>query len=168
MKLIAAVDKNWAIGYKNQLLIQIPEDMLRFKKRTQNHIVFMGKNTLLSLPGARPLPNRKNIILTSDKNFQAEQAVIVHNTEEALRELKRQPSDEVYIIGGASIYSQFLPYIKEAFITCIQYEYIADAWLPRLDCNAEWELKQESGEFDYCGIKYQFQKYVRCSGLASF
>lgn len=161
MKLIAAVDKNWAIGYKNQLLVQIPEDMQRFKNLTQNHVVFMGKNTLLSLPNACPLPNRTNIILTSDKDFQAEQAIIVHSEKEALKELKKYLSDDIYIIGGSSIYSQFLPYVKDALITYIQHEYIADAWFPRLDNHAEWELKKESEQFDYCGIKYQFREYGR-------
>lgn len=161
MKLIAAVDKNWGIGYQNRLLARIPEDMQRFKTFTQNQIVFMGKNTLLSLPNASPLPNRKNIVLTSDKNFQAEHAVIVHNTKEALEELKKYPSDNIYIIGGSSIYCQFLPYAKEAFITYIQYEYTADAWFPKLDGSMEWKLEQKSEELDYCGIKYEFRQYIR-------
>ena len=161
MKLIAAVDKNWAIGYKNQLLVQIPEDMQRFKNLTQNHVVFMGKNTLLSLPNASPLPNRRNIVLTSDKEFKAERTAIVHSIEEALREFEKYPSDEIYIIGGASVYNQFLPYVKEALITYIQYKYIADAWFPRLDDKMEWEMKKASEEFDYCGIKYQFREYIR-------
>lgn len=161
MKLIAAVDENWAIGYKNQLLVHIPEDMQRFKNLTKNHVVFMGKNTLLSLPNAKPLSDRRNIVLTSDRGFRAEQAVIVHSIEEALGEFEKYPSDEIYIIGGASVYSQFLPYIKEAFITYIQYKYIADTWFPRLDNNSQWELKEESEEFNYCGIKYRFQEYGR-------
>lgn len=161
MKLIAAVDKNWAIGYKNQLLVRIPKDMQRFKNLTQNQIVFMGKNTLLSLPNASPLPDRKNIILTSDKSFQARQAVIVHSAEEALGELKKYSSDSIYIIGGSSIYHQFLSCAKEALITYIQHEYTADAWFPKLDGNTEWELKQISEKFDYCGIKYEFRQYIR-------
>lgn len=161
MKLIAAVDKNWAIGYKNQLLVQIPEDMHRFKNLTQNQIVFMGKNTLLSLPNASPLFGRTNIILTSDKSFHAGHAVIVHSIKEAQKELKNYPSDNIYIIGGSSIYRQFLSYANEAFITYIQYEYTADAWFPRLDSSTEWKLKQKSEKFDYCGIKYEFRQYVR-------
>lgn len=161
MKLIAAVDKNWAIGYKNQLLVQIPEDMQRFKSFTKNQIVFMGKNTLFSLPNASPLPNRKNIILTSDKSFRAEDSKIVHNIEEALKELKQYPSDNIYIIGGSSIYHQFLPYAKEALITYIQHKYKADVWFPKLDDNTEWKLKQKSEKFDYCGIKYEFRQYIK-------
>lgn len=161
MRLIAAVDKNWAIGYKNQLLVQIPEDMQRFKSLTQHQIVFMGKNTLLSLPNTSPLPNRKNIILTSDKGFQAGDSKIVHSVEEALEELRQYPSDSIYIIGGSSIYHQFLPYAKEAFITYIQQEYRADAWFPKLDDNIEWKLKQKSEKFDYCGILYEFRQYTK-------
>ena len=85
----------------------------------------------------------------------------MHSAEEALGELKKYSSDSIYIIGGSSIYHQFLSCAKEALITYIQYEYTADAWFPKLDGNTEWELKQISEKFDYCGIKYEFRQYIR-------
>ena len=161
MKIIAAVDKNWAIGYQNKLLVQIPEDMKHFKKMTENHVVLMGRKTLQSFPNGLPLQNRTNIVLTSDKSFRVKQAVIVHSIEEALEELEQYNSDEIYIIGGASVYKQFLPYAREAFITYIQYSYQADAYFPRIDKNPDWELAGESEEQTYFNLEYYFRRYVK-------
>lgn len=161
MKIIAAVDKNWAIGYQNQLLVQIPDDMRHFKNMTGSHVVFMGRKTLMSFPDSRPLPDRTNIVLTSDRNFHAGQAVIVHSVEEALEEFRHYNSDEIYIIGGSSVYEQFLPYVQEAFITYIQHEYQADAYFPRIDKAPDWQLAQESGEQSYFGVKFCFRRYVK-------
>ena len=86
MKLIAAVDKNWAIGYKNQLLVSIPSDMKQFRQKTTGHIVVMGRKTLESFPGGLPLKNRRNIVLTSNRNYQVKDAVIVHSEEELKEE----------------------------------------------------------------------------------
>lgn len=161
MKIIAAVDKNWAIGYQNKLLVQIPEDMRHFKNMTENHVVFMGRKTLISFPDSRPLPDRTNIVLTSDRSFCSGQAVIVHSVEEALEEFQNYPSEEIYIIGGSSVYEQFLPCVQEAYITYIQHEYQADAYFPRIDKARDWQLVQESGEQDWFGLKYSFRKYVK-------
>ena len=103
MKLIAAVDKNWAIGYKNQLLVSIPSDMKQFRQKTTGHIVVMGRKTLESFPGGLPLKNRRNIVLTSNRNYQVKDAVIVHSEEELKEELKKYDTDEIFVIGGESI-----------------------------------------------------------------
>ena len=89
MNLIAAVDKNWGIGLKNQLLVRIPEDMKRFRHMTIGKVVVMGRKTLESFPGGQPLNDRTNIVLTKDKNYQVKNAVIVHDMEELFAELKK-------------------------------------------------------------------------------
>ena len=144
MKLIAAVDKNWAIGYKNQLLVSIPSDMKQFRQKTTGHIVVMGRKTLESFPGGLPLKNRRNIVLTSNRNYQVKDAVIVHSEEELKEELKKYDTDEIFVIGGESIYRMLEPLCDEAFITKIDHSYQADAHFPNLDADPSWVLKEES------------------------
>ena len=162
MNLIVAVDKNWAIGNKGKLLVSIPEDMKFFRETTTNNVVIMGKNTLLSFPNGLPLKNRVNIVLTSDKNFTAKDAIIVHNMEEALAELKKYNTENVYVIGGSSVYEQMLEYCDTAYVTYIDYSYEADRHFPNLDKNPEWKLTEESEEKTYFDVEYYFRKYERC------
>lgn len=161
MNLIVAVDKNWAIGYQNKLLISIPEDMRFFRNETTNKVVIMGKNTLKSFPGGRPLKNRINIVITTDKDFKADDAMVVHSIEEAVEAVKDYKSDDVYIIGGASIYAQMLPYCDVAHVTKIDYAYQADTFFPNLDEEEDWVIEAESDEHTYYDIEYTFYKYVR-------
>ena len=105
MNLIAAVDKNWAIGRNNKLLVSIPDDMKFFRETTTGKIVVMGRKTLEIFPGKKPLKNRVNIVLTSDHSYQVDGAVIVHDMDELHEELKKYDSKDIYVIGGESIYS---------------------------------------------------------------
>ena len=123
MNLIAAVDKNWAIGRNNKLLVSIPDDMKFFRETTTGKVVVMGRKTLESFPGKKPLKNRVNIVLTGDRSYQADGAVIVHDMEELHEELKKYPSEDIYVIGGESIYKQLLDECDVAHITKIDYAY---------------------------------------------
>jgi dihydrofolate reductase len=161
MNLIVAVDKNWAIGYQNKLLISIPEDMRFFRDETTNKVVIMGRNTLETFPGGRPLKNRMNIVITSKPDFAVNDAVVVHSVEEALEAVKAYKSEEVYVIGGASIYKQMLEYCDVAHITKIDYAYHADTYFPNLDEDPQWVIEAESEERTYYDIEYAFYKYVR-------
>lgn len=161
MNLIVAVDKNWAIGNKGKLLISIPEDMKFFRETTTGNIVVMGKNTLKSFPNGLPLKNRVNIVLTTDRNFTAKDAVIVHDMEEALAEIKKYDTEHVYVIGGSSVYEQMLPYCDTAYVTYIDYSYEADRYFPNLDESEEWVLTEESEEKTYFDVEYYFRKYER-------
>ena len=138
MNLIAAVDKNWAIGRNNKLLVSIPDDMKFFRETTTGKVVVMGRKTLESFPGKKPLKNRVNIVLTGDRSYQADGAVIVHDMEELHEELKKYPSEDIYVIGGESIYKQLLDECDVAHITKIDFAYEADAWFPNLDEKEEW------------------------------
>ena len=149
MNIIVAVDKNWAIGKENKLLVSIPADMKFFRSTTTGKVVVMGRKTLESFPNGLPLKNRTNIVLTKDKNYKVKDAIIVHSIEEALEELKKYASEDVYVIGGDSIYAQMLPYCDTAHVTKIDFGYEADAWFPNLDENEEWKIAEESEEQTY-------------------
>jgi dihydrofolate reductase len=161
MNIIVAVDKNWAIGRNNQLLVSIPADMKLFRQETTGKVVVMGRKTLESFPNGLPLKQRTNIILTKDKNYKVKDAIVLHSVEEVLKEIEKYPSDEVYCIGGASIYSQLLPYCDTAHVTKIDFAYEADSYFPDLDKMDEWEITQESEEQTYFDLEYQFLKYER-------
>lgn len=161
MNLIAAVDNKWGIGYKNKLLISIPDDMKFFKEITTGKVCIMGRNTLESLPGGRPLDGRINIVLTKDKSFKKNGVVVVNSVDEALDAVKEYNTKDVFVIGGESVYSQFMPYIDTAYITYIDYTYQADKHIENLDKNHEWKMIVESEEQTYFDVEYYYRKYVK-------
>ncbi len=161
MNLIVAVDKNWAIGNKGKLLVSIPNDHKMFREETTGKVVVLGRKTLETFPGGLPLKNRTNIILSGDKDYQVKDAVIVHSIEELLDELKKYPSESIYIIGGDSVYRQLLPYCSTAHVTKIEHAYDADAYFPDLEQSKEWKRTAESEEQTYFDLEYTFQKYER-------
>ena len=152
MNLIVAVDSNWAIGNKEALLVRIPNDHKHFREETTGKVVVLGRKTLQTFPQGLPLKNRTNIVLSRDKNFTVKDATVVRSVEELLEELKQYNEDEIYIIGGESIYRQMLPY-------CDAYE--ADTYFPNLDADPDWEVTEESDEQTYFDIAYTFVKYER-------
>ena len=161
MNMIAAVDSKWAIGNKHKLLISIPADMKMFRQETMGKVVVMGRKTLESFPGQKPLPKRTNIVLTAKKDYNAGDAVVVHSIDELMEELKKYDTNDIYIIGGETIYRQMLPYADVCHITKIDREYEADAYFPNLDKDEEWEITAESDEQVYFDTTYAFVKYER-------
>ena len=161
MNLIVAVDKNWAIGLHNKLLVSIPADMKFFRETTMGKVVVMGRKTLESFPGGQPLKRRTNIVLTSDKNYKVKDAVVVNSVEALLEELRQYNDEDIYVIGGESIYRQLLPYCKVAHITKIDHAYEADTYFPNLDEMPEWKVTAESEEQTYFDLEYTFVKYER-------
>ncbi len=161
MNVIVAADKNWGIGKNNQLLVSIPADMKMFREETSGKVVVMGRKTLESFPNGLPLKNRINIVITSNKEYEVKGAIIVHSIEEALEEIKKYPAEDVYCIGGDSIYAQMLPYCDVAHVTKIDFAYEADSHFPNLDEDDEWEITGESDEQTYFDLEYQFVKDER-------
>lgn len=161
MNLVVAVDKNWAIGNKGQLLVRIPDDMKNFRSLTEGHVVILGRKTLATFPGGRPLKNRVNIVMTKKGIENHPDAVTAGSVEEVLDLVKQYKSEEVYVIGGTSVYEQLLPYTDTAYVTYIDYGYDADAYFPNLDRSDEWELTGESEEQTYFDVEYYFRKYER-------
>ena len=161
MNLIVAVDNNWAIGNKNELLVRIPNDHKHFREETTGKVVVLGRKTLETFPQGQPLKNRTNIILTTDRKYQVKDAIIVHSIQELLEELKKYNDEDIYIIGGESVYRQMLPYCNVAHITKIDHSYEADTYFPNLDQDEEWHITADSDEQTYFDIAYQFVKYER-------
>ncbi|MBO4414527.1 MAG: dihydrofolate reductase [Lachnospiraceae bacterium] len=161
MRAIAAVDKNWAIGYNGKLLVSIPADQRFFRGETMGKTVVLGRKTMDTFPGGRPLKGRRNIILTRDPKYSIADAETVSSIEELLERVKNTDPEEVYVIGGQSVYEQLLPYCDEAYITKINYEYQADAYFPDLDKNGEWECISVSEEETYWDLEFRFCIYKR-------
>ncbi len=161
MNLIVAVDENWAIGNKGDLLIRIPNDHKFFREETTGKVVVLGRKTLDTFPQGLPLKNRINIILSSNPDFRVKDGIVVHSMEELLEELKKYRSEDVYVIGGESIYRQMLPYCDVAHVTKIDRRYQADAYFPNLDERPEWKITADSEEQTYFDVAYQFVKYEK-------
>lgn len=161
MNLIVAADKNWGIGKNNKLLVSIPADMKLFRQETTGKVVVMGRKTLESFPNGLPLKNRTNIVLTRNEHYDGKGALVLHTIEDVLEEIGKYPSDQVYCIGGDSIYRQFLPYCNVAHVTKINFAYEADSFLPNLDEMPEWEVTARSEEQTYFDLEYEFVKYEK-------
>lgn len=159
MNLIVAADKNWAIGKDNKLLVSIPADMKFFRQTTIGKVVVMGRKTLESFPNGLPLKNRTNIVLTGNKNYRVQDAIIVHSLEELKSELKKYNSEDIYVIGGDSVYRQLLPYCSLAHVTRINHAYEADTWFPNLDELEGWQIAGDSDEQTYFDLEYGFMLY---------
>ncbi len=137
LSIIVALGKNFEIGQKNKLLCHLSNDLKRFKQITNKHTVLMGENTYLSLP-TRPLPNRKNIVLSFDKTTKYEGCHMAYSIEEAIELCNK--TEETFIIGGASIYKQFLPLCDKLYLTFIDALFPnADAFFPEINWN-DWDL----------------------------
>lgn len=161
MNLIVAVDKNWAIGKNDQLLVSIPADKKLFRDETLGKVVVMGRKTLESLPGGQPLYGRTTIVLTRNPEYKMKGAVVCHSVREALQELEGYASEDIFVAGGQEIYEAFLPYCTVAHVTYIDYEYLADTYFPNLDASSEWKMDLESEEETYFDLCYTFRRYVR-------
>ena len=161
MNIIVRVDKNWAIGKDNKLLSTLPDDMKFFRETTTGKVVVMGRKTLESFPNGRPLKNRTNIVITRNKNYQVKDAIVVHSKEELDEELKKYNSDDIFIIGGESIYRMMLDECRVAFVTYVDYAYDADTYFPNLDEKPEWKLAEESEEQTYYDIEFYFRTYTK-------
>ena len=159
--LIAAVDRNFAIGRGNKLLYSVPEDMARFKALTTGHTVLMGRKTLQSFPGGRPLKNRKNIVVSSNYVNIEEYGnlYVARSLPDALA--MTDGREDTFVIGGQSIYHALCPLCDKAYITKIDAETAdADAFFPNLDENPAWTLTDESAPFiSSSGITYRFCEY---------
>ena len=162
MIAISAVDKNWAIGNKGQLLISLPEDQKGvFRKYTSGHTVVFGRKTLETFPGQRLLPNRVNVIMSRSYEFEKDGAVILHSTDE-LQDFLLLSEDEVYLIGGASLYNSLITLCDKAIITSIRAEYEADCYFPNLDEDPDWVLDYEEDPImSEKGVEFTVKHYSR-------
>lgn len=168
MNLIVAVDNNWGIGKDGDLLCHLSGDLKYFKETTMGHTVIMGRKTFESLPGKKGLPGRRNIVLTSRADYEAEGAEVVHSIPELRKTLKEDAGDtagrdleEAFVIGGAAVYDELMPFCDTLYVTKIDKAFEADRSIEDLDENDNFVLVWESDEQEENGIKYRFTKYER-------
>lgn len=154
-------DINFGIGKRNGLLFNLPLDMKFFRETTKGHVVCMGENTLLSFPGSKPLKNRTNVVLSQDESHNYEGVVNVHSFDEFLKTIKKYSSTEdVYIIGGASIYRQTLPYVDKVLLTKVNADGGAEVFFPNLDQMEEFKCVDEGTPTLGGEIEIRFTTYI--------
>ena len=146
IKLICAISKNNVIGNENKLPWNISEDLKRFKELTSNNYIVMGRKTFDSI--GRPLPNRKNIVLSKNKNLRIDSAEVFNSPQDVIEDYKNnKDQNDLFIIGGNYIYELFLEYCEYLFITHVDKKYSGDAFFPKIDWN-KWKLISEESRYD--------------------
>lgn len=161
MNAIVVVDANWAIGREGGLLFSLPTDMKRFRSLTTGGTVILGRKTLDSFPGGRPLPRRRNIVITRKVDFDREGAEIVSGTDAALELAAGADSDQLWVIGGGSVYAALLSRCKRVYLTKVDAEAEgADTFFPNLDKLPGWEIERTSEPVTENGFTYRFVDYI--------
>lgn len=162
MKIILAVDENFAIGKDNKLLFHISEDLKHFKKTTLDSIVIMGRKTYESMGGA--LPKRDNIILTRNKDYEAKDARVFTSKDEILKYVEENKDKKAFVIGGSEIVDIFLDDCDEAILTKVRKKVDdADRFLHNFDKDPDFVLVEESDIYEEDGIKFSYVRYRRRS-----
>jgi dihydrofolate reductase len=158
MKLIAAVSRDWAIGNGSDLLFHIPEDLHRFQALTTGGTLVMGRKTMDTMPGGKPLPRRTTVVLTRNQDYHRADVWVVHSVEELLSLSLPEP---VFVAGGGEIYSLLLPYCNEADLTLVDAAPQADVYFPRLDQDPQWTLTERSEEKSWENLPFRFCKFEK-------
>jgi len=156
MQAIVAVSENWGIGKDGGLLFRISADLKRFKALTAGHAVVMGRKTLQSLPGGKGLPGRRNIVLTGDIRFTAENA----ETANTLSAAVFAAGADAFVIGGETVYRQMLSLCDRVYVTKVFAAPEADTFFPDLDADPGWEIAEESEIMEENGLRFQYVEYV--------
>lgn len=156
MTAIVCVSKNWGIGRDGKLLFRISADLKRFKSLTVGKTVILGRKTLDTFPGGKPLKDRCNIVL-SHRELDIPGAIVVHSFSEAAA----LAGDDAVVIGGASVYMALLDRCDRVCVTQVDVEAEADSYFPRLDRSPDWHIESESEEMEENGLKFRFIDYVR-------
>ena len=159
MIAIVAVDKNWGIGKDGEQLIYIPEDLKRFKAFTTGNTIILGRKTMYTFPGSKPLKNRRNLILSRTSGFQPEGAEVFPDLESLMTQIT--DSDNTYVVGGSSVYHTMIGQCDTAYVTKIDAEYPADCWFPNLDEDPAWEIESAGEWLEHEGIKFRYVNYRR-------
>lgn len=161
MNAIVVIDQNWAIGWEGGLLFSLPTDMKRFRTLTTGGTVITGRKTLDSFPGGRPLPNRRNIVVTRNADFAREGAEVASSAEEALKLAADEDTNKLWVIGGGSIYAALLSRCKRVYLTRVETQVEeSDTFFPNLDKLPGWEIEHTSEPVTENGVTYRFVDYI--------
>ena len=158
MKAIVVVDENWGIGRSNDLLFSLPADMKHFRETTREKVVVMGSNTLLSFPGAKPLPKRVNIVLWPGGE-EREDCLVFETLDEVFKEIAKYPADDVYVVGGAMMYATMLVYCSEVIVTKVAANGGAEVFFKNLDEMENFRIVSESEPLETNGYTIRFITY---------
>ena len=159
MIAIVAVDRNWGIGKDGEQLIYISQDLKRFKEFTTGNAIILGRKTMYTFPGSKPLKNRRNLILSRTPGFAPEGAEVYPGLEELMAHV--DDPDNTYVVGGASVYHTMIGQCDRAYVTKIDAEYPADCWFPNLDADPNWEVESEGEWMEQDGVKFRYVNYKR-------
>ena len=161
MNAIVAVDANWAIGYEGDLLFSLPADMRRFRSLTMGGTMILGRKTLESFPGGKPLPKRCNIVISRNESLVVEGAEVVSTPDAALALAESTPDDQIWVIGGGSVYTVLLSRCKRVYLTKTENAApAADTFFPNLDKLPGWEVESVGDPITENGVTYRFIDYV--------
>ena len=161
MNAIVAVDANWGIGRGNELLFTLRGDLKRFREMTTGGTILLGRKTLETFPGGRPLPKRRNVVLTKSSHLEVEGATVVHTIEELLDSVKDEDPDSVFVVGGGTVYTALLPHCKRVYMTRVDATAgDPDTYFPNLDKLPGWEVEKEEPPIVEDGISYRFVDYI--------
>ena len=160
MKAILSADLNWGIGCGGKLLQRVPEDMKFFMNMTLGKVVVMGRETFESLPGMQPLKERVNIVLSRNGHYEDERLIICRSISDLSGKLIRYDADDVFVIGGESVYTSLLPYCSEAYVTRFEKAFEADRHFPDLDVMQNWKLVSESEQHLYKDMSFKYLMYA--------
>lgn len=163
MNCIVVCDKNWAIGKDNGLLVHLPEDLKYYKEKTTGKIIVIGRKTLESFPGGRPLPNRTNIVLTANPDYKNEHCIVCCGKDALDSELKKYDDSEIFVSGGSMIYELLFDSCDTIYVTKIFDEFEADRYFKNMDEQSDFEITWQSDIKEQNGISFQFVKYERRS-----
>ena len=161
MNLMVTADENWGIGKGSQVSIRIPREQKLFMEETAGKIIVMGRKTFQTVYQGLAVQGRTNIILSENKSLQIKGATVVHSVAELLEEVAQYPTEDVYVVGGESIYRQLLPYCTVAHVTKLDHAYAADKYMENLDKASQWKLTADSEEQTYFDIAYEFRRYEK-------
>lgn len=160
MIAIVNVTPDWGIGKDGGLLVAVKDDLRRFRRLTEGKTVILGRKTLATFPEGKPLKNRRNLILSGSRGYQVEGAEVCRTLAEVLEKLADTPSEDVFVIGGACVYRQLLPFCACAYVTRTFIDAPADSFFPDLDALPNWERLAASEIMEENGIPYQYIDYV--------
>ena len=161
MNIVVAVNSDWGIGYNNTQSIVIPEDRMHFKELTDGGVVIAGRKTFKDI--GRPLANRKNIVMSRDRSFKAAGVFVEHSVDAVLTMIADDDTDNVFVIGGGSIYELFLPMCSVAYVTKIEAAPPSDTYFHNLDESPIWSVASQGEACESGGVRYSFVVYENCA-----
>lgn len=160
MNVIVAVDENWGIGRNGELLARISADLRRFKALTTGHAVILGRKTLQTFPGGKPLPGRENLIMSTKMDAAPEGARVFRDLDSLLA----AAPEDAFVIGGETVYRELLPYCEKVYVTKIHKTFDADAFFPDLDALDGWKVTEKEGPLTENGVDFSYVTYEREEG----